>query len=231
MKINIYFSYPNAPITINNQHDVNVFIHKTLGHNKYHDTFSNYSISGLQGGKYIGNGLIDFQNEQPWLQVSSQDAEFLASLMIALNTTENTLLGMKFDYIVADEFNVGNYFDIVYTLSPILLKDNQSGKKITFRDDNWLQKLTENCQQKLSKLPTPIIDDTFSIEIIHQENAKVKKIIVKENCWAIASQVVLKINGKKETRLALYSLGLGNSTGSGFGAIQIKDNRIKKMAF
>lgn len=221
MKINIYFSYPANPITINNQHDVNSFIHRTLGHNGYHDTFSNYSISSLQGGRYIGNGLIDFPSEQPWIQVASQDTEFILSLIMALNSTNNTLLGMKYDRFDKNDFVVGNSSDVVYTISPILLKDKDTGFKITFRDDNWLNKLISNCKNKLSRLSTPIIDDSFNIELIDIENAKVKKIIVKDDCWAIASQVIMKVSGKKETRIALYEMGFGGSTGSGFGSVKI----------
>ena len=36
-----------------------------------------------------------------------------------------------------------------------------------------------------------------------------------------SSQVMLLVRGKKEMRLALYKMGLGKSTGCGFGAIEI----------
>ena len=225
MKINLYFSYPSSPITINNQHDVNVFIHKVLGHNNYHDAFSNYSISSLQGGKYIGNDLIDFPNEQPWIQVSSSDSNFIFSLIMALNNTNNTLLGMKYDRFDRNDFSANEKYDIIYTISPILLKDKDL--KITFRDDNWIEKLISNCKDKLARLDTPIIDDTFNIEIIDIKNAKVKKIMVKDNCWAIASQVILKVYGNKDTRIALYEMGIGGSTGSGFGSVKILTKNYK----
>lgn len=61
------------------------------------------------------------------------------------------------------------------------------------------------------------------IELLIGEGKK-KKIIIKDNVWAIGSSVKIKIKGNKKLITKLYNYGLGQSTGSGFGTIYKVEN-------
>lgn len=220
MRVKITFNKNNnVAVPINNIDAQNSFLHKILGANNiYHDIFSEYSISSLQGGKLDKNtGNLIF-TELPYIYVSSLNYFFLNNLLKSLGETNETLCGMTIDDYFVDDFKVNRFFDKIITISPILLK-NKDGRSITFKDNEWLNLLKINCIKKLEKLG--IYDNTFDIEIRNIDKAKTKKIQVSNDAFAISSMISLTVYGKPETRHALYCLGLGKSTGSGFGAIRI----------
>ena len=69
-----------------------------------------------------------------------------------------------------------------------------------------------------------IEEETFKMELIKPERCKKKNVWVGDVFNPISS-VRLRVYGRKETREALYNLGIGNSTGSGFGAVKIYGNK------
>lgn len=219
MRVKITFNQNNCIIPINNIDAQNSFLHKILGSNNiYHDIFSEYSVSSLQGGKLDkSTGNLIF-SESPYIYVSSLNYFFLNNLLNPLNSTNETLCGMTVNDYSIDDFKVNKFFDKILTISPILLK-NKENRSITFKDNEWLSLLKDNCIKKLEKLG--IYDNTFDIEIRNAHKAKTKKIQVSNNAFAISSMISLIVYGKQETRYSLYCLGLGKSTGSGFGAIKI----------
>ena len=93
----VIFTKTKDVIPFNNQKMLNSFIHKTIGHNGYHDTFSEYNISGLQGGKYDAErgGLV---YEEPYIIISSPNEEFNMMIIEKLLQRKQTL----FDMTVAD---------------------------------------------------------------------------------------------------------------------------------
>ena len=94
MILKIIFSKPENGMRIDNQHYINGFIHKCLGkNNKYHNSFSDYAISSLQGGK-LCNGRLVF-NENPYILVSSENSNFINDLMAGILTTDVQLHQQK----------------------------------------------------------------------------------------------------------------------------------------
>ena len=67
------------------------------------------------------------------------------------------------------------------------------------------------------------MDPTFKMEIINPHKAKSKCIWVGK-VFNPCSNVRLRIYGKKKTRETLYNMGLGGSTGSGFGSVKLYSN-------
>ena len=124
----VIFTKPTDVIPFNNQKMLNSFIHKTIGHNGYHDTFSEYNISGLQGGKYDAErgGLV---YEEPYIIISSPNEEFNMMIIEKLLQRKQTL----FDMTVADirfvELRLNARYDYISTLSPIIVFDKKSRRK------------------------------------------------------------------------------------------------------
>ena len=219
MNIRLNFTNTTDKIPVDNQKELNSFVHRVLGHdNKFHDAFSNYSISGLQGGILDkGTRMLSFR-ENPYIMISSMDNDFLIALFNGLSNNSNEkFFGCAIKNYEVREFNIHEKYDIVRTISPILLKD-KTGRKITIRDNNWLATLTKQCRNKLKY--AGVVDDTFSIEIMNMDNMKTRLVYVG-NVFNPCTSAKLIIKGKPETRRILYNLGLGNSCGSGFGAIKI----------
>ena len=218
-RLRINLTLPTSEVPVNNQHFLNGFIHESFGKaNPYHDSFSNYSISSLQGGKLNDDKkTLNFHTETPHFFVSGDD-EFLMFAVNAFIKTQASIFGMKFDSIGSfDGFKLNKYFDDIVTISPIIVK-NQDKRKITVQDEEFLECLMLNCQKKLAHLG---IDDTsFKLEIINPHKAKAKCVWVGDT-FNPCSNVRLRVYGQPKTRETLYNMGLGGSTGSGFGSIKI----------
>ena len=134
-----------------------------------------------------------------------------------LNKKEYTFFGLVFDRIEFKDFNVNKRYDTILTISPVIVKDKH-GKKISIDNKDFLYYLKKNCIEKLKH--NGIEDETFDIYFRHQEKAKQKMIMVGD-VFNICSVISLYVYGKPTTRKKLYNLGLGGSTGSGFGAVKV----------
>ena len=223
MRIKLNFNGTIELFNGSTQHLVNGFIHSVLGsNNKYHDSFSNYAVSSLQGGKLVEGG-ISYENGA-YIFVSSNDLEFNDNIMIGLMTTTSTIGSLTLNNIEIVDFKPHFYYDVVRTISPILLKDNDS--IITFKDSSFIDVLLKKTKKKLLSLGLKEKDvNTLDIQPFHFENAKLKYVKVK-NVVNLSSQVMLIIKGDIEVRRKLYEMGLGKSTGCGFGSVEIIETNI-----
>lgn len=209
---------------------VNGFVHNILGpDNKWHDSFSPYSISTLHGGKLNKDtGLFSFPKGGKFV-ISSDNQEFLTDIFTGLASVTDGKIGtMPFLGFETYSCGASTKFDLV-RIENIRLKD--SGKEITFKDENYLPKLREHCIKKLIKNGIPEEDAlTFKLEPFHPENWKVKYVKMKtgtksENVTP-SSTIMLIVKGSKEARDKMLSLGYGTSTGSGFGFATTKNDNI-----
>ena len=209
---------------------VNGFVHNILGPgNKWHDTFSPYSISTLHGGKLNKEtGFFSFPEGGKFV-ISSDNQEFLGDIFAGLASVTDGKIGtMPFLGFETYSCGASTKFDLV-RIENIRLKDN--GKEITFKDDDYLPKLREHCIKKLIKNGIPEKDAlTFKLEPFHPENWKVKYVKMKtgtksENVTP-SSTIMLIAKGNKEARDKMLSLGYGTSTGSGFGFATTKKDNI-----
>ena len=219
MRVLFYFTKPTGEVPVNNQDKMNSYIHSCLGsNNKYHDTFSDYSISSLQGGRLTDKGTLSFENSEPYIVVSTLNEKFLNDIMLGIMASQKEVMTMKFDHCEVADFKPHKFFDKVISISPILLKD-KNDKKIVYQDAGWLERLNEQSIAKLGHMD--IIDPTFKIEFSGDQKRAKKKLVYVGTVSNPCSSVRLKVSGTKEARTAIYNLGLGNSTGCGFGAVKL----------
>lgn len=223
----IIFTKPKNGIPASNQKEVNSYIHRCIGENNvFHDAFSDYCISSLQGGKLNpATNMLEF-DRKPYIlfliNPKSKNFEIYNKLLTGVYSQKNKLFDMKYYCVASFDYKVMPKYDKIYMASPILLKkydkENKKTIKVTCKDDGFIELLKANCINKLKH--NGIVDETFDIVLRNPEKAKQKLIMVGDvfNPCTMASFLVY---GKKETRDTLYSMGLGNSTGSGFGMIKV----------
>jgi CRISPR-associated endoribonuclease Cas6 len=229
MRLKILLSPTKNELPINNQHLVNSFIHRALGkNNDYHDTKNDYSISSLQGGKWVKNtNRISFDNGG-YITISSLDEKFINNILINLYSTifyeDIKIIGIEF---VDEVFSNGwNHFS---TLSPFLIKTYIDKKKysfLTLNDVDFKDKVKTYLINKISKINPKLNLDGFDVEIIDHKSHKVKKVLVK-NVINLANQCQISIFCSIEVAKLLYNIGIGQSTGSGFGTIYKTENHDK----
>lgn len=204
--------------------EVNGFINRCLGkENKYHGHFSNYCVSTMQGGKMNREGIISF-SDGGHIQVSSYDVDFINDLVsgIVANSDNLSIGSLQFKSIDIDAFRPFKEYDIIRTISPLYI--SKDGRSLTFKDDNFIEVLTEKSRKKLMHNGlSERVANTLSFSLFHPENAKTKMIEIGKQ-KNICSQIMLYVKGNKKARVMLYEMGLGKCTGFGFGAVTIIRN-------
>lgn len=220
MRITLNFSPTMVPFEEPTQNYVNGMIHSILGkNNPYHNAFSNYSVSFLRGGKLTPKGLIYPDGGKVY--ISSPDDAFIDTILINIIHSKNVKLrDMRLNSYDVSDIKINKKYDIIETLSPILLKKGED--RITFNDDTFITLLQQQCVAKLSKNGLTQNDlKGFTIKPFHFENAKIKLPKIK-NVVNPSSHVMLVIEGTTKARKMIYEMGLGNSTGCGFGAVKVR---------
>lgn len=199
----------------------NGFVNNLLGDdNSFHGSFSSYSVSRMQGGRYDGD-KVSFANGG-FIVISSNDEDFLSIITDSLIDKRKRLaIGNLIyeDFTVYNE-DVGRYFDLIRTTSPIRLTSKDKGY-VTYKDDEFLPLLREKSIRKLVHFGMDeSVANTLSFELFHKEKAHTVSLDI-DGAKSGSSLVMLIVRGKEEARRALYEMGLGSSTGFCFGSVTI----------
>ena len=221
MRIKLNFS--NSKFVFNEflNKEVNGFINKLLGEgNKYHGRFSRYSVSSIQGAVWNGD-VYTFPNGGS-VYISSDDAEFISLIIGGIMSASNLKIrDMKYINMEICDFEVGKSYDIVRTISPILISDGE--KLLTFRDENFLETLIKKSRKKLISCGlNEKIANTLELELFHLEKANTLSIKIGD-AVNIGSRVMLIAKGDRKARKLIYELGFGKCTGFGFGAVSLNE--------
>ena len=225
MRVKIEFTNNTEAVPVKNQHMLNSYIHKCLGiNNKYHDGPSNYNISHLYGGNLIDDSLCF--NEGGYFIVSSRDQEFINDLLIGIMNNQELFCGMRFagiNHINEQFYNGWNHFS---TLSPFIVEEKVGHREkrfLTLDDVEFERKLEDYLVNKLSKINPNLDLLDFRVSVPSNRSHKVKTIFVGTRANK-ANQCQVSIFTNKEVAETLYNIGLGKSTGSGFGCIYKTEN-------
>lgn len=224
MRLHIKTTPSKQTIDFNHLHLLTGTIHKWFGKNEFHDSISLYSFSNLTGGKASKNGL-DFPNGANFF-ISCWNNEQAKLLVTGIQNDPELFFGLKACEIVLQEnpelatkttFQVG---------SPIYIQRNlENGRKkfYYFDDEESTKLLTETLTTKM--ISAGLLEDE-SLKITFDQNYRkksTKKIDYKRGNQITkirASWCPVIIEGKPETKIFAWNVGLGNSTGIGFGAIK-----------
>ena len=173
----------------------------------------------------LNTKTVDFTNGS-YFTVSSLDMEFINKLMIGVINNPDFIHGMTFngvEHIEERFFDGWNYFK---TLSPFLIKTYANKKTysfLTLDDNDFENKLEEYLKKKLFSINNKLDLSDFKVSIPRHVHHKVKKVLVK-NVINKANYCHVSIYTNKEVAKILYHIGLGQSTGSGFGTIYKTEN-------
>ena len=229
IKINFKKTTESIPVRRFNylNKEINGFVNMLLGNNnEYHGKFSRYSVSPMLG--YVFNRAdktIEFPSGA-YINISTDDDVFMNRIVAGLLKIKSEVkvghLYLNRDNMFnVSDFQIGRYFDIIRTTGPVIVKDGSEA--VTFKsDEERFLKILRN--KSVKKLVHNGIDEetaeTLKFQLFHPENAR-------EEVWEIGKQknivsrVMLVVKGNKTVREKLYNLGLGVSTGFGFGSVDI----------
>ncbi len=224
MRIHIKTTPSDRVIGFNHLHLLTGVLHKWFGQNDFHDTISLYSFSGLQGGQASKSGLQFKQGAS--FYISCWYTEDAKRLVKGVQAAPDMFAGLRVQEITLQEkpdltdrihFQLG---------SPIYIQRNleDGSKKFYFYDDEEAGDLLKaTLEHKMSEAGL-LLDDTLKISFdLSYDRKKVKKLEYHSKHYTNnikASWCPVTIEGKPETKQFAWCVGLGNSTGIGFGAIK-----------
>ena len=221
MRLHLSLTPNTEAVPFNYQHHLTGVLHKWLGENDLHDKISLYSFSWLRGNVKTYEDGLHFPDGAKWF-ISFWEKEYGPQLIQGVVDQPEMLNG-----ITVNEVQVAKTpkFDKKFRFkaaSPILIRnkdDNNNRKHLTFNDKDAGKYLLRTFKTKLSK--AELENSTDNIKLYFDQNypsPKTKLINIKgTNLRANLCPVIMEGN-PKAIEFA-WNVGLGELTGSGFGAV------------
>jgi CRISPR-associated endoribonuclease Cas6 len=188
-----------------------------MGWNEIHDEISLYSLSWLNGGKMVKDGF-NFPKGAKWF-VSFWDEEIGKQLI--MNTMKDPIVccGMLVKEIQIQETPQFGTKEKFIAASPIFIRkydENRKAIHLTTKDEDADYYLTETLKKKLKTANLEFDVKVNFDRSYYNSKTKLVKINGIENK---ANFCPIIIEGNSEAIKFAWNVGIGHSTGCGFGAI------------
>jgi CRISPR-associated endoribonuclease Cas6 len=218
MRIHLKIRTADSVISFDHQPQLTGVIHKWLGWNDEHGEISLYSFSQLEGGRATSEGL-QFGRETGFF-FSSFDPALIRKMISGIRIDPKMFYGLEVSEIVIQEDPDLSSTELFLNASPIFIKRKVGEKTdhILFDDDRANACLKDTLMKKMIK--AGLSDESFEIEFDKTYPKAGTKKINYNGVNNRANWCPVIIKGKTETKLFAWNVGLGNSTGIGFGAIK-----------
>lgn len=218
MRIHLKIQTSNEVIPFDHQPLLTGTIHKWLGWNDEHGKVSLYSFSQLEGGKATPNGLR-FERSTSFF-FSSYSPDLIKKMVSGIQADPTLFYRLTVSEIIIQEDPDLTDRELFFVASPIFIK-RRVGEKvdhIRFDDSRANLCLKETLQTKMNE--AGITDESFDIRFEKTSPKAGTKMITYNGVQNRANWCPVIIEGNPETKLFAWNVGLGNSTGIGFGAIK-----------
>ena len=224
--VKFYFYGSQEVVPINYWNKLLHFLHQEIlgQNNPYHDTTSLYCISPLYNSKTVANGLV-FDRGAIWLIRTPSIEVFKDFYLKGKNAITKELgYGLVLKNVSIEpvkEFK--NITELIVGTSPIYLGQNESSEKrdhLTYEHGNEITSMhmKQTLMTKANKLGYNLDENKFNIEFDLNSPIRTKLVIIG-SVSNIATQGKIKITGDSDVIGLCYGLGLGVSTGCGFGFV------------
>lgn len=194
-------------------------LHKWIGKNDIHDGLSLYSMSWFSPGKCINKKYLNFPDGATWF-ISSPDNSLIKSIISGIQKDASVAFGMNVIEVIIQETPKFENTAKLYVETPVLVKRNVGERDIqySYNDKEVDDLLTETLKRKLRKFG---IDDS-GIEVSFDKNyyGSKTKLVKYKGIGNKANLCPIIIKGSPEAIGFAWNVGVGNSTGIGFGALK-----------
>jgi len=218
MRIHLQIKASNLSIPFDHQPLLVGTIHKWLGKNEEHGKTSLYSFSWLTNGKRNKEGIL-FENNSSFF-ISSFSDDFLKRIIDGIRNDPSMFYNLTVNEIIIQENPNLNDRTKFFNGSPIFIKRtlDRNEKHIRFTNPKSDLFLKETLLTKLKI--AGIEDSNFEIAFDRSYlNAGTKKINY-DGIDNITNWCPIILKGSNEIKTFAWNVGIGNSTGIGFGAIK-----------
>ncbi len=219
MRLHLKINTTNQIVPFNHQHLLTGCIHKWLGRNTEHGSISLYSFSRLDGGRKAAKGLL-FDNGSSFF-FSSTNQDLIKRVVAGIQQDPEMFHGLKVTEIIMQNDPDFSSKEMFYLAAPVFIKrKNDSGKidHIIYTHEKADEYLKESLLTKMQL--AGIEDETLDIKFDRTYSKAGTKLISYKQIKNRTSMCPVIIKGKPETKAFAWNVGLGNSTGIGFGALK-----------
>lgn len=217
MRLHFSLSPNTQTVPFDYQHFLIGTFHKWMGWNEIHDDISLYSLSWLQGGKMVKDGF-SFPNGPKWF-ISFWDEEIGKELIMNAMNDSTVCSGMYVKEIQMQDTPTFSNKERFIASSPVLIRkydENNKAIHLTYKNEEVDSYLTETLKKKL-KTASLDYDVTVRFDKTYQNPktklVKINKIKNRANFCPII------IEGNPEAIKFAWNVGIGHSSGCGFGAL------------
>lgn len=217
MRLNFSITPNSVVVPFNYQHILIGAFHKWMGWNKIHDGISLYSLSWLQGAKLEKNGF-HFPNGATWF-ISFWKNDIGKQLIEGIMIDPQICWGMAVKEIQIQkdpEFGEKEKFKVA---TPVLIRKydkNRIATHLTFECDEANYLLTKALKMKMSKAG---INEEVNVSFDKSFYAPKTKLVKINQIKNKANFCPVIIEGSPDSIKFAWNVGIGHSTGCGFGAI------------
>jgi len=219
MRLHLKIKGTNGIIPFGHQHLLVGTIHKWLGkRNAIHDKVALFSFSRIKGGVYAAGGLI-FENNISFF-ISAYKPEIIKTIIDGIRDDPTMFLKLIVKEIIIQEDPDLSFRDFFFPGSPVLIKRryDKEIKHILYTDPVSSDYLKETLQTKMKI--AGLSDEDLEIQFDNKNSRASTKLITYKGIEHRTSWCPIIIKGSPEIKSFAWNVGLGNSTGIGFGAIE-----------
>jgi CRISPR-associated endoribonuclease Cas6 len=194
-------------------------LNKWLGRNNdEHGNLSLYSFSWLNNGQITGNGFR-FPNGAVW-SISFYDEYRIKDIIRTIRESPDLFCGMFVTDVTIEETPDLSNRNRFLLSSPIHIQrsDGKNTRHFTFKDTEASNLMKETLERKMQAAGLDS-DETLKIKFDLSYQQRKEKLVKYRNIKIKASMCPIIIEGTNVTKQFAWNVGVGNSTGIGFGSI------------
>lgn len=219
MRLYIKLSKNSEIIPFNYQHLLTGVVHKWLGkENEEHGSKSLYSFSWLQNTGLADKGIR--LKPDSYFFISAYDEDLIKRIIKGILEYPDTFCGSRvIDVQIKNVPNFSNE-ECFFLNSPVLIRQRKGEKikHVTYKDEEFERLLTDNLKMKLRSIGLPAND--VSVELDKSFSFPQTKLVNYKGIKNKTTLAPVIIKGSPEQIAFAWHVGLGNSTGIGFGALK-----------
>ncbi len=217
MRIHLKLTANKQPVPFDHLPFLVGAFHKWVGENDIHNDLSLYSLSWLKDGKRNKDGL-SFPNGTTWF-ISAFDDSLIKKIITGIRNEPEVCCGMSVKEIVLEQtptFESEKFFTVN---SPVLVKElvEKEQKHLSFSELKADEILTNVLKNKLVK--AGLNPEGVSVFFDKAYLQAKTKLVVYRNIGNKANICPVVVKGTSEQIGFAWNVGIGHSTGIGFGAL------------
>ena len=191
--------------------------HKWLGENEIHGDLALHSLSWLKGGERKANGL-HFPNGATWF-ISAYSDDVIKKVIAGIRKSPQICLGMVVREVIIQETPIFESPKLFTVNSPVLVKSHQDSrqKHLAFDDPQATEVLTNVLKNKLAK--AGLSGDGVKVYFKTDSDFAKQKLVNYRGVGNKANYCPVMVEGTPEQIGFAWNVGIGHSTGIGFGAL------------